>query len=183
MGDWEWPEDVDFDRKGGEIDFKGTRYITIGAGILPEVLQELKGISGDVAKTIVYNAAFKDGKETVEKALNTKFIDLIRKIGVATDERIIKKVLETKVTEQGYGRGELVKFDKEGTSVVRVHNSFEASQVKKKYGEKDEPVCHDLRGLMAGGATAITKKKMKAKETKCEAMDDEYCEFEISQEE
>jgi len=59
---------------------------------------------------------------------------------------------------------------------IIVEGSFEA----KGYGKSTIPVCHFLRGYLAGFLSTILVAKVELLETKCLAKGDGHCEFQVN---
>ncbi len=84
-------------------------------------------------------------------------------------------VLKHHLKSVGMGVVEFLNIDLEaGYASVRVYGSFEADGRKK-----GRPICHVTRGLFVGFFEEVLGKKAKATESKCAAMGNDFCEFEI----
>ena len=59
---------------------------------------------------------------------------------------------------------------------IRVYRCFECECAPQK---TNKPYSHLVRGMIAGVSTEILGMEMTAKEIKCIAMGDPYCEFEV----
>lgn len=76
----------------------------------------------------------------------------------------------------GYGRIEIEEIDIEkGIAKLRIYDSFECELFKGS----SKPVSHFIRGILAGWFTQLFKKGVTAKEIKCIAKGDSYCQFEV----
>jgi len=85
---------------------------------------------------------------------------------------------EKAVTLAGWGSFKIHKYDFDKNEFVyRLYKSTLAEY----YGKSKQPIDQIARGLFAGSACFLTDKKMDAVETKCIAMGDSYCEFEIKE--
>ncbi len=62
---------------------------------------------------------------------------------------------------------------------IRFFDSWTARIYKELKGLSKEPVCHMVRGMIAGVATAITGKHHRATEVLCAAKGDPFCYFEV----
>ena len=101
-----------------------------------------------------------------EKAESIGVLDLRGKC------QIILNVL----TSLGYGIFEPVKLDREPPkAILRIHRSIECELGR---GAR-RPYSQFIRGMLAGFATHCFNRPMIAVETRCIAMDDPYCEFEV----
>ena len=76
----------------------------------------------------------------------------------------------------GYGKLEFLELDgNKPYAKLKVTNSANAIG----YEKSTKPVCHFIRGILAGAGTIIMETEMHCLETKCVAKGDEYCEFEV----
>jgi len=105
-------------------------------------------------------------------ANNAKYLS--EKYGVKDMELISTFVQASKAT--GWGIAEVKNIDfKRISGTVIVKECFEAlAREKKPY-----KVCYWIRGFIAGFHSAVFGQPVEAVETKCLAVGDEYCEFEI----
>lgn len=102
---------------------------------------------------------------------------LMGQLGSSTED-LLQAIAKMKEAE-GWGKitFQNPNFKKKHIRVI-VENSFEA----RGYGRSTTPVCHLLRGYLAGGISTILApnartRKVELVETKCAAKGDEYCEF------
>ncbi len=58
-----------------------------------------------------------------------------------------------------------------------LYDSFEAESYIKNEGKSDKPVCHFMRGVLAGIVEEAEESKYEGKELKCMAQGYNYCEF------
>ncbi len=101
--------------------------------------------------------------------------DLAERIGVRRlEDRITIGALLFK--SLGYGIPEILELREDLPYLrVRVYHCIEC-----ELGEKaDHPFSHYVRGILAGYASEILKRDLFAVETRCLAMGDPYCEFEV----
>ncbi len=90
------------------------------------------------------------------------------------------KIVLTTDTYGGWGRFELERAEK-NKIVIKVYNSFLASIYLKRFGKSDHPICAFLLGYFQGILASIFNKditEILGAEEKCEAMGDDYCQFE-----
>ena len=86
--------------------------------------------------------------------------------------------LATRLTLHGWATVEIVKLDEEKRSAtLRLFDNWECSAFKGS----SEPQSHYIRGVLDGFFSSLFKVEMEAKETKCIAKGDPYCEFEIKE--
>ena len=78
----------------------------------------------------------------------------------------------------GWAIVEIVELDDEKRNVtLRLFDNWECSMFKGS----SEPRSHYIRGVLDGFFSSLFKVEMEAKETKCIAKGDPYCEFEIKE--
>jgi len=147
----------------------GVSFVTfpyIGLRRYLEGVRRVVGVEGEAV--LAYEAA-KDAARQI--------VDLLRKEWKLNGENLLKASLEL-LEEMGIGRLTLVlpRLKLRRKIVVRIEGSYIAKGVAKR---SDRPVCHLIKGTIAGGLEALTGWKMDAEETKCLAMGDEYCEFTV----
>jgi bacteriochlorophyll 4-vinyl reductase len=95
-------------------------------------------------------------------------------------EDLLQAIARRKEAE-GWGTITFQNLDVEGSHPhgrIIVQDSFEA----RGYGPSTTPICHFLRGYLAGALSAILtprarRHKVELVETKCAAKGDEHCEF------
>ena len=99
---------------------------------------------------------------------------LSEKYGVKDLELISTVIQATRAT--GWGIVEVKSIDfKRLSGTVIIRDCFEAlAREKKPY-----KVCHWIRGFVAGFQSVVFGQPVEAVETKCLAVGDEHCEFEI----
>lgn len=178
--DWRWPKEADWKGEKGEITWQKERYIVLLMNMVPAIEKETSNTIGEVARTIVYNAAYRDSKIAVENFLSNNIAGLVSKLGIM-DKKIAERTVNL-LTQQGLGKGEFIEYDPPENVVVEIKNSFESDYYLKKGLKPEKPVCNAMRGMIAGAATAITGTDMNAKEVKCRALGDNVCRFHISSE-
>jgi predicted hydrocarbon binding protein len=94
-------------------------------------------------------------------------------------KRLCNKIEATKyvnkiLTSTGWGKFTIIKNSK-NKIVVKVENSFMA----KEYKKSNYPCDFMIAGFLAGGLSGILSKDFTTKETKCLALGDKFCQFEI----
>mgnify|MGYP003876395261 FL=1 len=101
--------------------------------------------------------------------------ELAERIGVSKlEDKIIIGALLFK--SLGYGIPEILEFREHPPYLrVRVYHCIEC----ELGGEADHPFSHYIRGILAGYASEILKQDLLAVETRCLALGDPYCEFEL----
>jgi predicted hydrocarbon binding protein len=179
MSEWKFPGIAKFDEKTGELRALGWRYAVLGAALIPQLHKEFQDIQGDVSGTIIYNAAKKHGKIFVKQALeHTLSGKIVHKMGISNMKAFHIKLIENGLFQCGFGRSKIMEYDiNKGKFVMRLYNSFEAYGWLELYKKSRHPVCHAIRGFLAGAASFMCNYDIDCKETKCLAKGDKYCEF------
>lgn len=176
--EWKWPEEAEWNGDKGEITWQNERYILLLKNIVPGIKKELADVSGEVARKLVYEAAYRDSKRAVNNYLSSYIASLVKKLGVL-NEKVVRRVIDM-VAQQGFGYGKLVKFDPPDEVIGVVENSFESQYYLENDIKAEKPVCDAMRGMIAGTASAILEKKTYSIETKCRALGDDHCEFMVT---
>ena len=153
-----------YDNKKGSLLYKGTRYLLIRPetiiGFLKAVEESLKDEAGEK----FYLGGFRGG------FLSTK---RYKEIHNFSDKEIIEFMMKMGA-EIGWGKFSLMRYEpKENILEVSVENSPFAIF----YGRSDKGVCHLIRGVISGMATALFGKDCQAEEISCIAKGDNRCVF------
>ena len=158
--------------KEGHLLFKGDRVAMVPAGMFSELYLGLTEISGKGgAASALYIGAKKSS--SVLYGIAEK---MYGKEALKSKEDSIN-LIDDLISIAGYGRCEVVKADLENEEiVVRMKGLLTSSSV----GKSDVPVCHVERGAVTGIIEKILGKPFNGRETKCQAMGDDYCEFVIT---
>ena len=122
--------------------------------------------SPSAVAVILYEAAKACGEKSAERLRNqlgTNAVELLNAFA---------RMKET----GGWGKIEFkdLVFSKAHGRVI-VKDSFEA----KEYRKSHIPVCHFIRGYLAGALSTILNAEVSLTETKCAAKGDDHCEFQI----
>jgi len=163
--------DIHFDEENGRIVFEKDFSIISLREEEATIKREFEGIIGITADTISREIA----RDVTHKAL-TDIYKIIIKIVGSFSKRTIGLELLKQVPMRGYGVPELFYFDeKKGIFKLRVKNCYNAIV----YRHSEKPVCSLMSGVFTGGGEIIFNRRMECIETKCMAMGDPYCEFEV----
>ncbi|MEM2851230.1 MAG: V4R domain-containing protein [Candidatus Bathyarchaeia archaeon] len=118
------------------------------------------------AAVILYQAGMICGRRSAER--------LMKQLGLR-NEALLNAIVKLKKRE-GWASINFKKVNlKEKLGSVIVKNSFEA----EGYGKSDTPVCHFLRGYLAGVLSQALNTEINLTETACTAKGDPNCEFQI----
>ncbi len=160
-----------FDEDKGEIIFEKNSSAIIPREEQPAIKREFENIIGITADTIAHDVA----KYATIEAVSSIQKVIIKPVGALSKRRIIFELLK-QLPRRGYGIPELTSYDEENLLFrVRVKNSFDVVG----YRYSDKPVCSVMSGVFAGDTEEVFKREMECIETKCMAMGDPYCEFEV----
>ena len=146
------------------------RVVVFPLPVLVAMVKNLRtSLNPTAVQTILWYAGREIGssmKEGHERAFATRDIDSI------------SALLRVDLALLGWSLVEIVKLDKEKRSAtLRLFDNWECGMFKGS----SEPQSHFIRGLLAGFFSSLFKVEMEAKETKCIAKGDPYCEFEIKE--
>jgi len=154
-------EELKFNQSGGELSFKGVRYMLIRPETLIEFQKRVEELLGDKGKDLLYQGGFKGGSLSAAK---------YRDVFHFSDEEIIDFMLKMG-GEIGWGHFSLVEMDlRKKKMVIDVINSL-------AYGKSDGPVCHFTRGALGGKGEVVFRQPVTALEVQCQAKGDTNCRF------
>ena len=158
--------------KNGHLLFKGERVVLVPAGMFSDLylgLTEVTGKGG--AASALYMGAKKSSPVLFGMAEMMYGQENLKSKETALG------LLDDLISLSGYGRCEVVKADLENSEIIiHMRGLLTPSRLEKS----DVPVCHSERGAMTGIIEQILGKPCSGKETKCQAMGDDYCEFVIT---
>ena len=144
----------------------GERMLMLRFPVLEAMIKGGYETFGRIYAVWLYHVGFRIGRDTFASQLlmfNTRSVELF-------------DLSASFFKHDGFGIMEVRRVDLEGRkAVIRVYDSFECSMFKGL----GKPMGHFVRGMLAGWASEFFGKELSAKETKCLANGDEYCEFEI----
>lgn len=131
---------------------------------------EYEKLIGPATRAIFHEAA----REVITDLL-INHIHKHRKMKGESIDRFVKSQLEL-FWSLGFGKPELV-FVNPGASAARVRfrNSFNAFG----YEKMDKPVCYILEGYLERMFEVAFNKRVRCRESRCEAMGDRFCEFDV----
>lgn len=123
-------------------------------------------LCASAASVILHEAGRECGKRSIQRIAMEKAL---------SGDALLKELSRYK-KEEKWGEFDFNEVNlEEASGVIRIKESFEA----KRYGASIGPVCHFLRGYLAGVLAVIFGQDMSLEETKCKAKGDGYCEFQI----
>ncbi|RLI34807.1 hypothetical protein DRO53_02735 [Candidatus Bathyarchaeota archaeon] len=127
---------------------------------------------GSGAEAIQYYLGFEAGLE-----FGKKHREMGEALGIRDPVQVYRDISSSMFNCVGYGAMETVKLTMQPPyALIRVFNCFECELGKGSA----KPFSHLVRGMIAGVLTELLGVEMFAKETKCIAKGDPYCEFEVT---
>lgn len=152
----------------GEVSILGTKTLVFPISFLASLLKTLENnIDYELYRKIVLEIGVKFGAKNV-RAVESEF--------KLKDDRLLISTLRY-AGARGYAKlldveGEL----KSGRIKIRIH-----SWLAEEWGKSNKPVCVLIAGGLQGIVEEVSSKKWICKETRCIAMGDDYCEFDLTQ--
>jgi len=161
-----------FNEKTGEIHYKGTSSEIHPRNQVALFQREFERIIGPATRGVIYDIYKKAALRVVT---NVEKI-LIKTLSVFSKRFFADELAKTQIAPRGFGVGWVEGWDEKRPFVVmRVKNCFNAMG----YKNSRKPVCYAMSGIFAGAGTMVFGRDMECIETKCIAMGDEFCEFEV----
>lgn len=128
---------------------------------------------GEAGEAFLYHAGYDAGIKYAQSHQ-----DLAEKLGIKDPIQIAQKVSTPLFVSMGLGKMEIVEVTiKPFQAILRVYECFECELVRA-----EKPFSNFIRGIFAGLLTQLFGRNMEAKELKCIAKGDPYCEFKITPE-
>lgn len=166
----EEPKPLAFDTMHFPLIHGNSRAIVLPIGVFRSLWESFETILMPSGLEAVLYAA---GKKVGEKVT----ITLREKYGVPRNELVNAILQACQATGWGIASLEHIDYKKHEATVI-VKECFEALSWKKK----PYKTCYWTRGYFAGMIGIIFNESMEATETKCAAMDDDYCVFKLHKE-
>lgn len=155
----------------GKIEILGDRYVVVScAWFTRKFYEEIEKYMGEASQGLFYEIGFRMGRDIAKRflkisPLREKMLDFIGAAGYS---------LGWMLTEYFYDGGVWYAY---------AHYTFESQGYIDSSEIKDKPVCHLLRGVLAGIVTEYMGKKFRCEEAACRGMGGRYCIFVIFPEE
>jgi predicted hydrocarbon binding protein len=157
-------EALEFDEEEGAICFKGVRYLLIRPETLVEFQKGLEERLGEEAQEILYRGGFAGGHLSTKKYNET--------FGYGDDE--IAQFMMSMGTQIGWGNFKVEEFNPEEKRLIV---TVICSAFAEAYGRSTGPVCHMIRGVMAGMGHVLFGEDVASVETHCLAKGNDLCRF------
>ncbi len=160
---------LEYSEQEGALSYKGVRYLLIRPETVMGVFRALAVELPKEAGEIFYMGGFAGGKLSAEK---------YREVFGLSDREIVEFMMRMG-GQLGWGRFELMSLDADKKNLqVAVHNSPYA----QGHGPSELPVCHFIRGVLAGLAEGVFGGPVESRETSCLAVNPGPCRFQIGRE-
>lgn len=162
-------EELIYDSEKGALHYKGVRYLLIRPETLAAMQKAMEDVCGKESDEIIFQGGFEGGYLSAKR---------YKEIHGFCDEEILDFMIRMG-SQIGWGVFHLALFDQvENRICIEVENSAFA----EAYGKSSGGVCHLIRGVVSGLATAIFEKNITASETSCTAKGDKKCSFVVGDE-
>jgi predicted hydrocarbon binding protein len=156
-------ERTEFYDDEGELRIAGSDWLLMSGATIRSWAKITEQVLGSGAMVIEF---------TVGKRAGEHFAGTLLKEGL--EKKALKYALEVFLTNGGWGKARArVNFQKR-EAVVRIRNSVTTRQTKA-----NEPVCHFIRGYIAGFSNVMFGSNAECVETKCTATGYSFCEFRV----
>ncbi len=180
--------------KNGVIEYHGRRFVLINYVIFHDVVKALEQFVGEaMTKRMTYDFGYNAGKNIAvmfkrsSKSMGGAALALLKS---GFDLKTLEKIKGDTPFEMcakivGYGKHsgflgntDIVCFDTDNHHyIARIRNTFVAAYYRNNGIKAKEPVCHFIAGVVGGVVSELVGEEIVVRETKCEAMGDDYCEF------
>jgi hypothetical protein len=160
--------DIIYSSKPHFKDVGGERAILLYLSNIRGFLNGIRDELGyDIGSSVIYRIGYTTGKESYNY-----YSERIKLKGISELIEFLKALFNA--SAWGY----ISSYDmKEDKIILRIEKSWECETMK---GEIDSPASYYLRGFLAGFIEKYLGRKVGVKETKCIAVGDPYCEFNIT---
>lgn len=154
----------------GELFLDKSSSMLPARGVMAAIQRETEKVIGPATKTIVKTAS----KESALSTIVNSYPSLIKYPGTIP-KKIVMEKLTSIISKRGWGIPELIDFDRgKCFAKVKLYNSSIAN-----FEISEKPVCYIFCGVIEAFFEVVFKKKVLCTETKCVAMGNPHCEFEI----
>jgi uncharacterized protein len=165
MGNGNLLDSFVFSDDTGSIHFNGVRYMIIRPETICTLQRLVEERFGDAATDIFFTSGLTGGRLSTVKYMQS--------FGHSKEEAV--RYMCDMGGQIGWGKFILEEFnDSSGKICIRVVNSPFAAY----YGESEKPVCHFIRGIVAGIAFGVFGRSKEVVETHCLSKKDAFCRFE-----
>ena len=149
----------------GDIQFNGVRYMLIRPETICALQKSVEEKLGDASADIFFNSGLTGGKMST-----VRYMQLF---GLSKKEAA--QYMCDMGGQIGWGKFILEEFNVPAEKIsIKVLNSAFAAY----YGGSEKPVCHFIRGIVAGIALGVFEQPAEVVETLCLSKKDAFCRFE-----
>ena len=161
---------LEIDGEKGKISIKGERMLITSSLGFANLHGSVEKIAGKAAPAIIRAYGGSCAKRDFIGVWKAWLPDIKMETVLSLFSAIYSTVGWGKVVDISLGKDE---------GMIVFKNCFEADAVLKTYGKRDGPQCHFVTGYLEVLFSEMTGKDWQVTETKCEAKEDEFCEFQI----
>jgi predicted hydrocarbon binding protein len=159
-------KEIQFVPEKGGLFYKEVRYLLNRPETLIAFQKGIENELGDRASNLLFQSGFQGGSLSSKR---------YREVFKLSDEETIRFMTEMG-PQIGWGRFELEAFDPRRK---RLTIKVSSSPFAEAYGPSSNPVCHFIRGVLAGMASVIYGREVEARESSCLAKGDAFCLFDF----
>lgn len=157
---------LEYDPGAGALSFKGVRYLLVRPETIMGLYRAISIDSPDKAGDLFFRAGFVGGRLSAQK---------YKEVFSLGDQALVEYMARMG-GQLGWGRFDLVSLDLERKELeVAVYNSPFASA----HGPSAVPVCHFIRGVLAGVGEEIFQSRVDSSEKTCMAIGGSNCRFQV----
>lgn len=158
---------LELDEKTGEAFFDGIKCEITNRYYHADLQRGFEKVIGNPAWTIMHDSALVSGTLMAQ--------EVVKLMKGKTREEILQRVIR-QISIRGFGAPRVASIDwGEKKAVLHVENSYGTIG----YGKTKKPVCHPLRGLIAGLFTVLFGEECECEESQCSAVRGDKCIFQI----
>jgi predicted hydrocarbon binding protein len=156
-------EQTEYHKEKGEIRIAGTDWILMSASTFRDLVKGTERMLGSGGVVIWLEVGQHAGKEFAKALLMDE-----------KEPEELQRLAEVFFTQCGWGKIQTKMNLAKKEAFVTIRNSATSRQIQSK-----EPVCHFIRGFIAGICDVIFNDSTECIETKCMAKGDALCEFRV----
>ena len=160
--------DIIFPLKFCAKDIGGMRAILLGSGNMRGIILGIKESLGeDGGNTFLYHLGYGVGGELYKMYAEPMKIKDIR-----------KGILLLEALARGAGWADIIGYELTGNKMIIRFDRLWECEIQK--GRADKPASNYVRGILTGFFKALSDRDLVIKESKCIAVGDPYCQFEMN---
>ena len=160
--------DIIFPSKFCAKDLGGMRAILMALGNMRGIIQGIKKTLGnETGETVLYHLGYGVGEELYNVYAEPRGIKDFTK-GILLLEALIR----------GAGWADIIGYEKTDDKIIIKFDRLWECEIQKS--KVDKPASSYVKGMLVSFFNSLLKKEVVVKETKCIAIEDPYCQFEIN---